>query len=99
VLTAEIFRPEARLEQEARDGLQEDPTRRLDEMHAHPLRGQDTLGVARLGSVARAAASADPPSRASRGAEALQVELLLDARGDMLTCRGQVTGFFAVRRG
>lgn len=37
----EIFGPEARLEQEARDGFDEYAARRPDEMHVHLLRDED----------------------------------------------------------
>lgn len=39
--TAEIVRPEVRLEQEARDGLQKNPARGPDEMHVHLPPDQD----------------------------------------------------------
>lgn len=96
----EIFRPELRLKQEARDGLEEHPACCPDEMHIHTLRDDDLPTENEL--VVQRTRRQKPPrdsELAVNAGQPLQVELLLDAGRDLTTSSSQVTGLCAARRG
>jgi hypothetical protein len=96
----EILRPELRLKQEARDGLEKHPACCRDEMYIHTLHDDDlpTENELVVQRTRRHNPSRDPEP-AVNADQPLQVELLLDAGRDLTTSSSQVTGLCAARRG
>ncbi|KAH7113409.1 hypothetical protein EDB81DRAFT_862574 [Dactylonectria macrodidyma] len=92
----EIFRPELRLKQEARDGLEEHPACCRDEMYIHTLRDDDLPTENEL-VVQRTQRHRPPrdPEPAVNAGQPLRVELLLDAGRNLKTSSSQVTGLCA----